>query len=251
MDEAQPEEVRNGGDRHRLNRTVKKLVFWTAPLYVVLALFPIENRVTRALIVLGAFGLWGGALFVWWSRRWVRITLLTLFGLGVVLVALPGRTPDPQGLRSDNLKALALYEHTHYIWGGENLIGIDCSGLVREGFVWGELLNGVRTLNGTPIRNALSLWWNDSSAGALRDGYMGQTVPVEQFDSVNAIPFGAAAVGDMAVTTDGLHVMVFLGGTTWMEADASSGRVVKETVPADSGWFKTPVALVRWSPLAG
>ena len=60
----------------------------------------------------------------------------------------------------------------------------------------------------------------------------------------------AAAVGDMAVTEDGVHVLVYVGDQTWMEADPVFGRVVRESVPSDMAWFETPVVLVRWKVLA-
>ena len=183
------------------------------------------------------------------AGRWVRFALLGVAATAVVLVALPGRAPDPAALRTDYRRGLSVYGDARYVWGGESPIGVDCSGLVREGLVLGEFLNGVRTLNGTPIRDALSLWWHDASAQALGDGYM--TQPLGRYDSVNDIPAGVAATGDLAVTTDGVHVLVYVGEQTWMEADPSVGRVISEQVPSDNAWFKTPVVLVRWDVLAG
>ncbi len=177
-------------------------------------MFPVEYQITRAFIVLGAFVLWGACLFVWWRRRWVRATLLALLGVVVLVVALPGRQPDAEGLRVDYRRSLSLYGHTRYVWGGETPLGSDCSGLVHEGLVLGQLLNGVWTLNGTPIRNALSLWWHDCSAEALRDGYRGLTHPVAEFDSINDIDSNSPAVGDLAVTTDSAHVLVYVGDQT-------------------------------------
>ena len=232
----------------RSRRTARRALPWLGVLYVVVVLFPVQFRETKALIVLGAFFLWGAALFIWWMRRWVRFTLLGLLAVAVVLVALPGRQPDPAGLRADYKTGLSTYSHTRYVWGGETVVGIDCSGLVREGLVWGELWNGVRTLNGTPIRNALSLWWHDASAQALGGGYL--TASIGQSDSVNNVNPDTIALGDMAVTTDPAHVLVYIGDGTWMEADPGLGRVVKETVPSDNGWFQTPVVLVRWDVLA-
>lgn len=246
MDDEAPEDP-SDGDRPK--RVVKRLVFWLAPLYVVLLLFPIQYQETKALMVLGAFALWTAALFVWWPRRWVRLTLLGIAGTVVILVTLPGREPDREELRADYRRGLSAYGSARYMWGGETPIGIDCSGLVRQGLVLGQLFDGIRTLNGTPIRNALSLWWHDASAQALGNGYMTQSLG--RYDSVNDIPEGVAAVGDLAVTTDGVHVLVYVGEQTWMEADPALGRVVSEKVPSDNAWFETPVVLTRWDALAG
>ncbi len=51
-----------------------------------------------------------------------------------------------------------MYQGVRYVWGGEGLLGIDCSGLVRKGLVWSQLNLGIRTLNGKPIRDAIGLW---------------------------------------------------------------------------------------------
>ena len=115
--------------------------------------------------------------------------------------------------------------------------------------MWGQLLNGVRTLNGTPIRGAIALWWYDCGATALRDGYRGLTHPVARYDSINDIDNEAIAVGDLAVTTDGAHVLVYVGEGRWTEADPGPGRVVTVTAPSDDGWFRVPVVIVRWDVL--
>jgi hypothetical protein len=233
----------------RPRQVVKRFLPWLVVLYVALLLSPVEYGVTRLLIVLGAALVWGATLFVSWPHRWVRIAVLAVLGLVVILVALPGRQPEPAGLRADYRRGLSIYGHTRYWWGGETPVGIDCSGLVREGLVWGQLLNGVRTLNGTPIRSALSLWWYDCGVGALRDGYRGMTHPVARYASINDIDGRAIAVGDLAVTGDGSHVLVYVGKDEWMQADPFARRVITVTAPSDNRWFAMPVLVVRWDAL--
>jgi hypothetical protein len=53
--------------------------------------------------------------------------------------------------------------------------------------------------------------------------------------------------GDLAVTTDGVHILAYLGNTTWIEADPILGKVIKVSVPTDNPWFNRPVAFIRWS----
>ena len=219
-------------------------------LYGVLLLFPVEYRVTRLLTLLGGCSIWGVSLFLWWRNRRVRIPLLALAALVVLLLAMPGRRVSPVALRADYMAALELYGHARYVWGGESPLGIDCSGLVRKGLVWGQVLNGLRTLNGTPVRNGLWLWWHDCSAKALRDGYRGFTSLLFSAGSINAIDCGLLEMGDLAVTADGIHTMVYVGDRTWMEADPDLRKVVKVTVPTENPWFKAPVVLVRWDPFA-
>jgi len=56
--------------------------------------------------------------------------------------------------------------------------------------------------------------------------------------------------GDLAVTTNGIHIMAYLGGNRWIEADPVAARVISAKAPSDEiGWFDTPMRIVRWSLL--
>ena len=230
---------------------VRRAITWLAVLYVILLVFPEGWRATRILAITGGVALWGGALGLAWGRTGVRVALLALPVLVLTALGFPGRTVGVAGLRDDYRRALRLYRFTPYIWGGENVFGIDCSGLVRKGLVWGQILNGLRTANGHPVRDAVTLWWHDCSARALRDGYRAQTRPLFRADSVSAIDAQRLDVGDLAVTADGVHVMVYVGDRMWTEADPGLRRVVTLTAPADNHWFNVPVVVVRWRVLDG
>ncbi len=41
-----------------------------------------------------------------------------------------------------------MYQGVRYVWGGEGLLGIDCSGLVRKGLVWSQLNLGIAAIAG-------------------------------------------------------------------------------------------------------
>jgi cell wall-associated NlpC family hydrolase len=135
------------------------------------------------------------------------------------------------------------------VWGGEGLLGIDCSGLARQGLIWGQLAYGVRTLNGTPIRNALWLWWNDCSALALRDGFKGATHEYFRADGIANADEGRLKPGDLAVTADGVHVLIYLGDRAWIEADPAAHKVLEIDLRTDNPWLHVPVVFVRWKCL--
>lgn len=240
----------DGSAQGRLRRLVRRWLPFCCVLYVALVLFPIRVPVTRLAILGGAAGLWCCALLIWWSRRRVRIALLVVMAIPLVLVALPGRPIDSAALRADYSGALGIYSHARYVWGGETIVGVDCSGLVRQGLVVGELWNGIRTLNGTPIRRAVSLWWNDATADDLLRGANGRTQEIGRYDSINEIDLDLVTVGDMAATTDGVHILVYRGDEQWVEADPLLGRVVEVQVPSAIVWFETPVVLLRWTDIA-
>jgi len=137
----------------------------------------------------------------------VRFTLVVVACLPLMAACLPGRAVDPDQLATDYSRCLRYFRGVRYIWGGEVLLGIDCSGLVRKGLVWGQLYHGVWTLNGRPVRSAITLWWHDSSARALRDGHRGWTIELFRHDSVSDADHSILKVGDLAVTADGVHIM--------------------------------------------
>lgn len=190
--------------------------------------------------------MWAGALFLWWRRRAIRAALMFIGVLPVIAVCLPGRPVNPDHLAADYTRGLRIFRGVRYVWGGEGLLGIDCSGLVRKGLVWGQLYHGLRTGNGRPIRDALTLWWHDSSAMALRDGYRGWTTELFRDETIAGADVSRLQRGDLAVTADGVHVMAYLGAQTWIEADPDARKVIEITPPTDNHWFKTPAVFVRW-----
>jgi hypothetical protein len=228
-------------------RIVRRIWTWCAILLTLVLLFPISTRTTRVLTVIGIALVWGGALLMC-KRRRVALTLLLL--ISVVLFSLflmPGRNTDASALRADYCRGLQLYTGDRYIWGGEGCFGIDCSGLIRKGLVWGQFINGARTMNGRPLRNAITLWWHDCSAKELLAGFRGWTRVLSTSSSINGADQSALLPGDLAVTTGGAHILAYLGKATWIEADPMIGKVVKVSVPTDNPWFNRPVVFIRWS----
>lgn len=53
------------------------------------------------------------------------------------------------------------------------------------------------------------------------------------------------------MTRNGVHIMAYLGGNTWIEADPGAGQVITVPVPVkDNPRFDTPMKIVRWSVLS-
>ncbi len=56
--------------------------------------------------------------------------------------------------------------------------------------------------------------------------------------------------GDLAVTTCGTHLLVFLGEDQWIQADPGLGAVAILDGRKDlNSWFQIPVTLHRWRVL--
>lgn len=202
------------------------------------AIYPVHNRVLAAGVLGGAALAWSAALWLLAHRRTLRILVGALPLLAMAPFVLPGKPIDPERLRADYVSRLRSYEGVDYVWGGENALGIDCSGLPRKALrdaLWSE---GWQRANGTAFRKWLGQWWFDSSALALGQGYRGRTRPVGPSGPLWELDRFAILPGDLAVRGDGVHVIVYLGDRRWIEADPNRGKVHSWiSSAADGGWY--------------
>jgi cell wall-associated NlpC family hydrolase len=198
------------------------------------------------LLVLGMAMFWIVGIVLWWRRKLVTTSFVAAAFASGVFISLPGRPVPVNSLAADYCRGLRLFRGVSYVWGGEGLLGIDCSGLVRQGLICGQINQGLRALNGRPIRNALWLWWNDCSAQALRDGYKVLTRECFRAEGILEVNERRLQTGDLAVTADGVHVLAYLGNHTWIEADPDAHKVLEVRLPTTNTWFTVPVVFVRW-----
>lgn len=222
----------------------------SALLLIVLIAFPINRGVFRCAVIGLVAVVWLGGIILTWRRRWISLVILGLGAAVILFVLTPGGAYDPNDLREEYVRSLSRFEGARYCWGGENRLGIDCSGLVRWGLINACLREGVTTGRPILVRRAIFLWWNDCSADALKNGCYDTTRYINTEKSVNDIDTTHILPGDCAVTVDGVHVMAYLGDGEWIEADPDLHRVYRTRVP-DTGnrWFSLPVTVVRWSLL--
>ncbi len=230
-----------------------RILLWLAALalFFAVAVYPVSNLLTRVAGVILALVVRLGLLGLCWKQRVARWTLLALTAAAAVFLGLPSRAlPAAEILRADYVHALKRYDRIPYVWGGESIKGIDCSGLIRRGLIDSLFLGGVRALDHGRVRHALALWWQDSTAKALGVGTGGKTVPVLEAPSINQIDHRQLQPGDLAVTTTGTHILAYLGEQTWIQADPGESRVVTLVVPEkDNIWFRAPVRVMRWAVL--
>lgn len=224
-------------------------IVWGA-LAVIVFVYPINSLPLRV----GLLGLTLAALasFLWRFRKqkWLLRSSVALAVLVVAFLICPGRQTDPPSLRNAYLSSLRTYEDSPFFWGGENKLGVDCSGLVRAGLIKASAEEGLRTLNPGLVRFSLSLWWHDCSAKALSEEYRGLTKKITSSASINFLESSKIQPGDIAVTGSGVHVLAFLGKDEWIEADPGLKKVVIVKTPAKANpWFDEPVHVMRWTEL--
>ena len=198
------------------------------------------------------FCVWGGGLAIIWRRKILKALWFTLTVIAAALLLLPGRDVDAGALRHAYVEALADYEGTRYVWGGETGFGIDCSGFVRRGLVDANFNMGVTRFNPRQVRAAVWLWWRDCTAKAMGKEHRGMTRFLFEAPSINELDHSRILPGDLAVTKDGIHVLAYTGEMVWIQSTTIEMKVVKVKAPdASHRWFRVPVRLMRWTQLAG
>jgi NlpC/P60 family len=198
----------------------------TAVTLGVLVIVPYRTSLVRLALI----ALWVLAgcflLILLWRRKVWRTLLLIVVGLLGLFIFLPGRdTIDTPRLRQRFVRQLETFDGVRYIYGGENHIGIDCSGLVRAAMVRALVDESIFSFNPALVRAALTLWWRDTNALQLGKGGKGLTLSIG-----DGLPMAMRAAqnlrpGDLAVTMTGSHVLAYLANQRWIEADPDVARV--------------------------
>jgi hypothetical protein len=228
------------------------LAICTLCLAALIALPLRTGKIRLAIVGLLAL-VWGGLIVLTAVRKWWVGAGLAAITLAVgIFICLPGAPINVAELRSLYLERLQRYTGVIYVYGGENSLGIDCSGLVRRAMVDALFLYGVRKHDSAAIRAACRLWWCDANAIELGNGAHGDTRAVGASASVKLGDHPDAVPGDMAVTASGSHVLAYLGGEQWIEAEPNVGRTHVFTLTGSfQGLASEHVKFVRWKWLAG
>jgi hypothetical protein len=215
--------------------------------FIVLCIFPVRDTFIRISIIILAVMIWLSVLCLIWAKkkgRWIYLGLTAGFFL---FLCMPSRSIQRDKFRDCYVHCLKRYESVEYLWGAESWMAIDCSGLIRQGYIDALWIYGLKTFNGAMVREGLLIWGYDSSAKALRDGYRSKTKPILEVRSLNSFDSNQIKPGDFAVIRSGVHCLAYLGDDTWIQADPAVKKVVINHVPADSAWFEAPACIMRWS----
>jgi hypothetical protein len=193
-------------------------------------------------------------VFFVWRYKILRWFLIAIYGATILFLVQPSgshHSVDRSALRSDYCAALKSYSDCRYVWGGEGYFGIDCSGLVRKGLEDALVARGFATLNPALIRAGISLYWHDTTAKVIGEGYANRTFFVTACPMLNTLDESLLQPGDLAVTLNGIHIMAYLGNRTWIAADPGESKVTTFVIPEQkNAYFSTPMRIVRWKILS-
>lgn len=226
-----------------------RLIFFliTAAVLGLILIAPYRTSLVR----LGLLGLWimlaVSLLFLVWRREVWRTLLLITLVLFSLFLTLPGRSAtNTDRLRQRFVHYLQTYDGVRYIYGGENHLGIDCSGLVRAAMFRALVDEAIGAVDPALLRAALTLWWRDTNAIQLGKGGKGLTLSIGDGLPMPMRTAPSLRPGDLAVTTSGSHVLGYLDKGRWIEADPDVGRV--HIVDLNSSPIAgQEVLLVTWS----
>jgi len=216
-------------------------------LFIALMIWPYHDGAFRFGLPLSILTLWSTSLIFLWKRLLPRTILIILPLLALLPFALPGKPIDPNQLRDHYVAAMKHYEGTRYLWGGEGSRGIDCSGLPRRGLRDALLEEGIHHGNGAAFREWAGQWWFDASAKALGENYRGVTRSLGIKGKLRTLDTSRLAPGDLGITIDGRHVMIFLAPGEWIQADPGVWKVAIGHPATDPNpWFDAEVSMQRW-----
>lgn len=179
----------------------------------------------------------------------VLYPIVVLFFLVMLWGALANKPYDSQALRDAYQRRLEEFVGVKYVWGGESTFGVDCSGLARTALWQGMLRQGVKEANPRLLGSMLwNFWWHDVSARDMLRGKYGYTRPMGKTDKLAGYTNHDLKVGDLAITNDGVHVLVYYGDNKWIEASPDDKKVVINEATAGSRrpYFNMAVTLIRW-----
>jgi cell wall-associated NlpC family hydrolase len=193
-----------------------------------------------------------GLTMVLWRQRIGRWVPVAVSGALVLALLAPGRAANRAILRRVYMGELRSYLGVRYVWGGENRLGVDCSGLVRAALIDAHFKEAIRSCNPVLAREGLWLWWHDAAARDLSDiTHTALTTRLAFDGKLRDMPPDLLLPGDLAVTSDGSHVLAYAGAGHWIEADPYTQRVIELVPGVDSAWWGIRVTPCRWRCFEG
>ncbi len=226
-------------------------IVWILFLLIALTLFVTHPVVTKTQNLGIAITLFAITVSLLWFCRKIKLITIPILSAVVLLIIwlfIPSSPIDYKEIEHSYQNALEKYKSVTYHWGGENKFGIDCSGLPRKSLRDAFLSYTINHGNSDAFKQFLKLRWFDSSAKALSKGYRNYVTPLNISGTIKEIPYDHLKPGDLAITQDGLHVIIYYGNDQWIQADPWKKIVhIQNGRTGKSSRFNNQVSIYRWT----
>jgi len=201
------------------------IVIGSLALLAFIVINPEHRRLYNYLFIAGLLTFGGGLLFSFKNKK-AQLAILLFFSLIALPFFFPSKSINSKAISQSYLSKLTSYKDSTYFWGGEAKLGIDCSGLPRKAYRLALLQYGITHFNGRATRLYLEHWWFDTSAQALSESYRDFTKPLPVTGKISQLDNPNLQAGDIAITANKMHALVYLGYNNWIQAEPGAGKVI-------------------------
>ena len=215
--------------------------------YCVIIISPIRTKLISLFILFSPITYLLVLLFILRKKLILKIIGSIVIVFTIILFSLKNRCVSIEEIRNTYVIELIKYENTRYVWGGENINGIDCSGLVRKGMINALFKLGVRNLSSKYLYEAFKIYINDFSAKSIKEEYKNMFTKLLEIDNLNTFDHSQIMAGDILVTSNGVHTFAYVGNNKWIQADPGSNKVIVEAAPSKNNqWYEMKSVILRW-----
>lgn len=217
-----------------------------AALVAASAFSSVVNNLVRLGVVAACLCFVAGLMILAKQSKAARVVVAGVSLALVVIVGAPVRTDAPT-LQAQMAKEVLRYEGVAYVWGGESIHGIDCSGLPRSARRSAATTLAVSNLDPGLLRIAAIDWLVDVPAKGMLAGV--GTERLAAADNARSLPKDVMVPGNLVATADGMHMMVVVDEGHLIEADPLPSKVIIAPVDDEKNpWMTTKVVALRFLP---
>ncbi len=208
---------------------------------------PVNNATYRALGHLSIFGFMISSILLNKQTPGRVVLGLIYVGFAVAVYNSEFRPPNPNQFTNRFVSQVKSYNKVRYRFGGESFLGMDSSGLVRRSLIVTYLKLAFFEGKVGLVKRAYSVWMEKIALSTLMLNENPYTKVIGTFQSINSLDSRILKNGDLAISSQGTLVAIYLGNKLWATSDSSANGVFIERMPANKyGIFRVEVKVVRF-----